>query len=77
MKKLLSDTEITIVRDIIKLKRKRQLVDVMESTAVDPVMSTTTEEEGVDTEDAMTADSSTEVSEATAIDFFEKVTFLQ
>jgi hypothetical protein len=79
MKKLLSDTEITIVRDIIKLRRKgRQVIDVIDSTAGDTILSTTTEEEGadtVDTEDAMTADSSADTSEAAGVDDFDKVTF--
>ena len=67
MKKLLSDTEITIVRDIIKLKRKpRQLVETMDSTMGESMVSTATEDEGtntVDTEDAFTAESSADTSE--------------
>lgn len=78
MKKLLSDSEITIVRDIIKLKRKpRQLVELADSTAGDTVLSTTTEDEGpeaFDTEDALTVDSSTEtMSEMTATEDLLKV----
>lgn len=78
MKKLLSDSEITIVRDIIKLRRKpRQLVDLADSTAGDTVLSTTTEDEGpeaFDTEDASLPDSITEtMSEMTATEELVKV----
>jgi len=77
MKKLLSDSEITIVRDIIKLRRKpRQLVELADSTAGDTVLSTTTEDEGpeaFDTEAAMVASSTETISELTAVEDLEKV----
>lgn len=84
MKKLLSDSEITIVRDIIKLKRKsQQVVEPADSTlAGETLLSTTTEDEGpeaFDTEDAVnTAESSTEtMSEVTTTtDDVERVTLI-